>query len=147
MIQAVATEQWVDERVRAVRCAIYTRKSTDEGLDQEPRNQTRAEKAWKASEAALFGVKKNVDAMIKTNDVELIKKAKELDKQADLWLVRTYYRLGRMFAADLNYPTSLEWLNKAMKIPHDEATDRMINDVLLTITQLPMRERAAGRGY
>jgi uncharacterized phage-associated protein len=85
--------------------------------------------------------------MIKTNDVELIKKAREIDKQADLWLARTYYRLGRLSASDLNYPMALEWLNKASKLPHDEAMERQINEVLLTITQLKMRERAAGRGY
>lgn len=122
-------------------------KAFGEGLDNEPKNQTRAEKAWRTSEAALLAAKKNVDALIKTNDVELIKKAREIDKQADQSLVKVYYRLGRLFASDLNYPTALEWLNKAMKIPHDEHTDRLINEVLLTITQLKMRERAAGRGF
>jgi tetratricopeptide (TPR) repeat protein len=140
-------QQEADVFNRTVALLEEAQKAWAEGLDQEPKNQTRAEKAWRAAEGALFGVKKNVDTMIKSNDVEQIKKAKELDRQADLWLVRTYYRLGRMFAVDLNYATSLEWLNKAMKIPHDEATDRMINDVLLTISQLKMRERAAGRGY
>lgn len=132
---------------RTVALLEEAQKAWAEGLDNEPKNQTKAEKAWRASETALFAAKKNVDAMIKTNDVELIKKAREIDKQADLWLVRTYYRLGRLFASDLNYPTSLEWLNKAMKIPHDELMDRNINEILLTITQLKMRERAAGRGY
>lgn len=132
---------------RTVALVEEAQKHWAEGLDNEPKNQTKADKAWKTSEAALLAAKKNIDALIRTNDVELIKKAKELDKQADLWLVRTYYRLGRLFAADLNYPTALEWLNKAMKIPHDEPTDRMINEILLTITQLKMRERAAGRGY
>ena len=122
-------------------------KAFAEGLDNEPKNQTRAEKAWRTAEASLLAAKKNVEALIKTNDVELIKKAKEIDKQADFGLVRVYYRLGRLFAADLNYPSALEWLNKAMKIPHDEQTDRLINEVLLTITQLKMRERAAGRGF
>jgi tetratricopeptide (TPR) repeat protein len=122
-------------------------KAFAEGLDHEPKNQTRTEKAWKTSEAALLAAKRNVEALIKTNDVELIKKAKEIDKQADQGLVKVYYRLGRLFASDLNYPTALEWLNKAMKLPHDEHTDRLINEVLLTITQLKMRERAAGRGF
>lgn len=143
----VKAQQEADLFNRSVALLEEAQKAWTEGLDNEPKNQTRAEKAWKAAEAALFAVKKNVDTMIKSNDVEQIKKAKELDKQADLWLVRTYYRLGRMFAVDLNYNTSLEWLNRAMKIPHDEAMDRLINDVLLTISQLKMRERAAGRGY
>jgi hypothetical protein len=143
----VKAQQDADLFNRTVALIDDAQKAWNEGLDQESKNQTRAEKAWKAAEAALLGAKKNIDGMIKSNDVEQIKKAKELDKQTDLWLVRTYYRLGRMFAVDLNYGTSLEWLNKAMRIPHDEATERLLNDVLLTITQLKMRERAAGRGY
>lgn len=143
----VKAAQEADLFNRSVALLEEAQKAWTDGLDNEPKNQTRAEKAWKAAETALISVKKNVETMIKSNDVDQIKKAKELDKQADLWLVRTYYRLGRMFAVDLNYNTSLEWLNRAMKIPHDEATDRLINDVLLTISQLKMRERAAGRGY
>ena len=77
-------------------------------------------------------MKKNVETMIKSNDVDQIKKAKELDKQADLWLVRTYYRLGRMFAVDLNYNTSLEWLNRANPgesgyHPHTVYRDKLID--------------------
>ena len=143
----VKIQQEADLFNRTVALLEDAQKAWGEALDNEPKNQTRAEKSWRAAEVSLLGVKRNVDAMIKTNDVELIKKAREIDKQADLWLVRTYFRLGRLFASDLNYPTALEWLNKAMKLPHDEATDRMINEVLLTITQLKMRERAAGRGY
>jgi hypothetical protein len=61
--------------------------------------------------------------------------------------VKTYYRLGRMWAVELAYPTALEWLNKAMRVPHDAATEHLVNEVLLTISQLKMRERAAGRGF
>lgn len=143
----VKVQQEADLFNRTVALLEDAQKAWGEGLDNEAKNQTKAEKAWKVSEAAILAAKRNVDAMIKTNDVELIKKAREIDRQADLWLCRTYYRLGRLFAADLNYATALEWLNKAMKVPHDEPTDRMINEVLLTITQLKMRERAAGRGY
>jgi len=143
----VKVQQEADLFNRTVALLEDAQKAWGEALDNEPKNQTRAEKAWKTSEQFLLAAKRNVDAMIKTNDVELIKKAREIDKQADLWLVRTYYRLGRLFASDLNYPTALEWLNKASKLPHDEAMERQINEVLLTITQLKMRERAAGRGY
>lgn len=143
----VKIQQEADLFNRTVALLEDAQKSFGEALDNEAKNQTRAEKAWKASEQFLFAAKRNVDTMIKSNDVELIKKAREIDKQADLWLVRTYFRLGRLFASDLNYPTALEWLNKAAKLPHDEAMERMINEVLLTITQLKMRERAAGRGY
>jgi len=38
-----------------------------------------------------------------------------------------------------------QWLNtRGVKEPHEEQMDRQINEVLLTISQLKMRERAAG---
>ena len=132
---------------RTVAMIEEAQKAWAEGLDAEPKNITKADKAWRASEFALLAAKRNIEMMLKSNDVDVLKKAKELDKQADHWLVRTYYRLGRMFAVELNYPTALEWLNKAARVPHDEGMDRYINEVILTISQLKMRERAAGRGY
>lgn len=118
-----------------------------EGLDGESKNLTRAEKGWKGAEAALLAAHRNVEYLLKSNDLETIKKAKDYERAIDLLLVKVYYRLGRMWAVELSYPTALEWLNKAMKVPHDEQMDRQINEVLLTISQLKMRERAAGKGY
>ncbi len=118
-----------------------------EGLDNEAKNLTKAERSWKSAEIALQGARRNVEFLLKSNDVETIKKSKELDHQIDAVLVKTYYRLGRMWAVELSYPNALEWLNKAMKIPHDEQMDRQVNEILLTISQLKMRERAAGKGY
>ncbi len=118
-----------------------------EALDHEPKNLTKADRAWKAAELALAEARRRVDIALKSNDVENIKKAKEVEKQVDHWLVRTCYRLGRLWAVELNYPDALAWLNKAMKVPHDEQMDHLINEVLLTITQLQMRKRAAGAGF
>lgn len=118
-----------------------------EGLDGEAKNLTKAEKGWKGAEAALLNAHRNVEYLLKSNDLETIKKAKDMERAIDALLVKVYYRLGRMWAVELSYPTALEWLNKAMKVPHDEQMDRQINEVLLTISQLKMRERAAGKGY
>ncbi|MBV8880602.1 MAG: hypothetical protein JO332_11590 [Planctomycetaceae bacterium] len=118
-----------------------------EGLDGEAKNLTRAEKGWKGAEAVLLNAHRNVEYLLKSNDLETIKKAKDFERAIDSILVKVYYRLGRMWAVELSYPTALEWLNKAMKVPHDEQMDRQINEVLLTISQLKMRERAAGKGY
>lgn len=118
-----------------------------EGLDGETKNLTRAEKAWKAAEQSLLGAHRNIEYLLKSNDVETIKRAKDFERASDLILVKVYYRLGRMWSVELAYPTALEWLNKAMKVPHDEQMDRQINEILLTISQLKMRERAAGKGY
>jgi len=118
-----------------------------EGLDGEAKNLTRAEKGWKGAEAALLNAHRNVEFLLKSNDLETIKKAKDFERASDLILVKVYYRLGRMWAVELSYPTALEWLNKAAKVPHDEQMDGQINEILLTISQLKMRERAAGKGY
>lgn len=118
-----------------------------EGLDGEAKNLTRGERAWKGAEVALQTAHRNVEYLLKSNDLETIKKAKEMERQIDHLLVRVYYRLGRMWAVELSYPTALEWLNKALKVPHDEQMDRQINEILLTISQLKMRERAASKGY
>lgn len=118
-----------------------------EGLDGEVKNLTKAERAWKSSEAALVTAHRNVEYLLKSNDLETIKKAKDFERSIDAVLVKVYFRLGRMWAVELAYPTALEWLNKAMKVPHDEQMDRQINEILLTISQLKMRERAAGKGY
>ncbi len=118
-----------------------------EGLDGESKNLTRGEKAWRGSELAILSARRNIEFLLKSNDLETIKKAKEMEHACDAILVKVYYRLGRMWAVELNYPVALEWLNKAAKVPHDEQMDRQINEILLTISQLKMRERAAGKGY
>ncbi len=122
-------------------------KALADGLEAEAKNLSKADRAWKASEVALTGAKRNIEHMLKQNDVDMIKKAKELDRQVDDLLVKTYYRLGRMWAVELSYPTALEWLNKGLRIPHDAQMDHLLNEVLLTISQLKMKERAAARGY
>lgn len=120
----------------------------NEGLDWEGKtNITKADRAWKAAEAKLSAAKKNLEILLKSSDVEILKKSKELDKQADDWLVKVYYRLGSLWAVELNFALAKEFLNKAIKVPHDAQMDRLINEVLLTVNQLQMRQRAAGKGY
>ena len=118
-----------------------------EGLDGEVKNLTKADRAWKSADLALTNAHRNVEYLLKSNDLETIKKAKDFERAIDAVLVKVYYRMGRMWAVELSYPQALEWLNKAMKVPHDDQMDRQINEVLLTISQLKMRERAAGKGY
>ena len=144
---AVAESQEKDILTRTAEMIEEGNKLWLEGLDGEAKNLTRAEKGWKGAEIALLNAHRNVEYLLKSNDLETIKKAKDFERAIDSILVRVYYRLGRMWAVELSYPTALEWLNKAMKVPHDEQMDRQINEVLLTISQLKMRERAAGKGY
>jgi hypothetical protein len=148
--QAQAQVQEKQEKDLASRSAALiqdAQKLWIEGVDAEPKNLTKADKSWKGAEASLLQAKRNLEVLLKSNDVDVLAKARELDAAADGVLVRTYYRLGRMWAVELSYPNALEWLNKAVKVPHDAAMDHLINEVLLTISQLKMRERAAGRGY
>ena len=122
-------------------------KAWGDGLEHEAKNLTKADKAWRAAEMALVSAKRNIDSLLKSNDVAVLQKAKDLERQADASLVKTYYRLGRMWSVELSYPTALEWLNKGMRIPHDDQMDHLLNELTLTISQLQMRQRAAGRGY
>lgn len=120
----------------------------NEGLDWEGKtNITKADRAWKSAEAKLLAAKKNLEILLKSSDVEILKKSKDIDKQADDWLVKVYYRLGSLWACELNFSLAKEYLNKSLKVPHDQMMDRLINEVLLTVNQLQMRQRAAGKGY
>ena len=118
-----------------------------QGLDEEPRNLTRADRAWRSAETSLLKAKHLAGRMLKDNDIDTIKKGKELDARIDAWLVKSYFRLGRMWAVELSYPKALTWLNKAMRVPHDEQMDALINDILIQISKLKMRERGAARGF
>lgn len=144
---AMAEKQEKDVLAKAAELIDEGGKLWLDGLDGEAKNITKAEKAWRGAEIALLTAHRNVEYLLKSNDLETIKKAKDLERQIDGLLVKVYYRMGRMWAVELSYPNAIEWLNKAMKIPHDEQMDRQINEVLLTISQLKMRERAAGKGY
>jgi tetratricopeptide (TPR) repeat protein len=119
-----------------------------EGLDWEGKsNLTKADRAWRMSEAFLLTAKRNTEQLVKSNDVEVIKQSKDLDKDIDAWLIRTYYRLGRMWAAESRYADSVSWLNKGIRISPD---DHLLNETLLTLTQMEMRKRAnasAPKGY
>lgn len=119
-----------------------------EGLEWEGKeNVTNADRAWKGAEAKLLGAKRLLETLLKSSDVETLKKAKELEKQADESLVRVYYRLGSLWANQLNYRESRLYLNRALRLPHDANMDRWINETLLTLNQMQMRQRASGKGY
>jgi tetratricopeptide (TPR) repeat protein len=119
-----------------------------EGLDWEGKgNITKADRAWKTAEARLAVNKRNLEMLLKSSDVEILKKAKDVEKQTDEWLVKVYYRLGCLWAVELNYGQAKDFLNRAIKLPHDQMYDRLLNEMLLTINQLMMRQRAAGKGY
>ncbi|HEY3226468.1 MAG TPA: hypothetical protein VGK61_05700 [Planctomycetota bacterium] len=121
------------------------RTSWEEGLDWEAKgNLTKADKAWKASDARLASAHVLVEKLEKSNDVNTIKSAKDLQKEVDTWTVRICYRLGRLWATELNYFEALPWFNRGIKLDPD---NHLLNDVLLTLTQLQMRKRAAGGGY
>ncbi|MBI2898791.1 MAG: hypothetical protein HYY17_01260 [Planctomycetes bacterium] len=119
-----------------------------EGLDWEGKeNITNADRTWKGAEAKLLAAKKWLETVLKSSDVENLKRGKELEKQADEWLVKVYYRLGSLWANQLNFREGRAYLNKALKVPHGQEMDRWINETLLELNKLQMRARAAGKGY
>ncbi|MBI4564553.1 MAG: hypothetical protein HY716_07680 [Planctomycetes bacterium] len=116
-----------------------------EGLDHETRhNITKSDRAWKLSEDRLLRAQVIVDRLKNSNDVNTINQAKEVEKEITSWLVRTYYRLGRLWAVELNYIEAMPWLNKGLKLAPD---DHLLNEIQLTLTQIQMRKRAASQGY
>jgi hypothetical protein len=124
---------------------VEARTAWNEGLDWEAKAAlSKADKAWKSSDARLAAARTLCERLEKSNDVNMIKAAKDLEKEIDAWIVRTCYRLGRLWATELNYTESIGWLNKGLKIEPD---NHLINEVLLTLTQLKMRKNAAGGGY
>ena len=130
---------------RAQDLIVESRTSWNEGLDWEAKgNLTKADKAWKATDAKLIASRMLCEKLEKSNDVNMIKSAKDVEKEIDAWIVRTSYRLGRLWATELNYTEAIGWLNKGLKIEPDH---HLINEVLLTLTQLRMRKNAAGGGY
>jgi tetratricopeptide (TPR) repeat protein len=117
----------------------------NEGLDWEAKaNITKSDKAWKLSDARLIAARSLCERLEKSNDVAMIKSAKDLEKEIDGWIVRTCYRLGRLWATELNYTEAIGWINKGIKLEPDH---HLLNEVLLTLTQLKMRKNAAGGGY
>lgn len=119
-----------------------------EGLDWEGKdNVTKADRAWKAAEARLSLAQKNLEILLKSNDVETLKKAKDAEILTNEWMVKICYRLGALWAVQLNFQVAREYLNKAIKLPHDAQMDHLINETLLTLNQIQMRQRAAGKGY
>jgi hypothetical protein len=121
------------------------RTSWEEGLDWEAKgNITKADKAWKASDSKIAAGRALTERLEKSNDVDMIKSAKDLQKEIDGWTVRVCYRLGRLWATELTYGEAIVWLNKGIKLDPD---NHLLNDILLTLTQLRMRKNAAGSGY
>ncbi len=118
------------------------------GLDWEGKdNLTKADRAWKQAEEVLLTTRRTTDVLLKSNDVEILKRAKEVHDQATKLLVRVYYHHGAMWATQLNFRDGRIYLNHALKLPHDTQMDHLINETLLTLNQLLMRQRAAGKGY
>ncbi|HEU4338448.1 MAG TPA: hypothetical protein VFS19_00130 [Planctomycetota bacterium] len=124
---------------------VDARTAWNEGLDWEAKaNLTKADKAWKVSDAKLTAARTLCERLEKSNDVNMIKAAKDHEKEIDGWIVRTCYRLGRLWATELNYTEAIGWLNKGLKLEPD---NHLLNEVLLTLTQLRMRKNAQGGGY
>ena len=130
---------------RAQDFIVEARASWNEGLDWEAKaSLSKADKAWKASDSRLAAARAICEKLEKSNDVAMIKSAKDLEKEIDGWIVRTCYRLGRLWATELSYADAVTWLNKGLKLEPD---NHLLNEVLLTLTQLKMRKNAAGGGY
>ncbi len=127
---------------KAVEFIESAQKSFADGLAQEAKNVGKADRAWKEAEKNLLLARRNTGYLLKEDNADLIKQGMELDQRINALLVRVYYRLGRMWSVELSYSTALAWLNKGLLVPHDEQMDRLLNEVLLTLSQVQIRRRA-----
>lgn len=144
----VKEEQQKRLLARCVDGVTSAKKAFGEGLDWEGKdNLTKADRAWKSAEETLLTTRRTVDVLLKSNDVDILKRSKEVDDAATKLLVRIYYHHGAMWATQLNFRDGRIYLNRALKLPHDTQMDHLINETLLTLNQLLMRQRAAGKGY
>lgn len=123
------------------------KKAFNEGLEFEAKdNVTQCRKSWENAERKLDQARLRLQSFLKTADDAAVKEGGELEKELVAWQVKVYWRLGRNYAEHLSHTDALRNLNRALALPHDEFMDRILNELVLTVTQVQMRRRAAGTG-
>ncbi|HLG42738.1 MAG TPA: hypothetical protein VI643_05185, partial [Planctomycetota bacterium] len=117
------------------------RKLWHDGLDYEGAGSgAKALQPWQLAEQKLITGKLAIDQFRKkSKEPDLIAKLGELDKAHDLWLVRLYFSLSRLYLADnFDVVSAMRWCNKGLKIDPDH---ELLNKLKLTITELAIKAR------
>ena len=116
-----------------------------EGLEWEGKgNITRTRKAWKDGEDKLDLAKARLQPLLKHDDIEVIKKAAEIDKELDRWRLKIYWHFALHYSEQIMETPAKKYINKALATPHDAHMERLLNELRLTLAQVLMR-KAAGK--
>lgn len=100
----------------AIKAYEDAKKMNSDGLEAEGNTSvSKADKNWRAGEAALFSAKDLViEVAGATKDVDTLGVAKKLDMDCDALLVVIYGNLGHLWAVERYYKESTKWLNRAL---------------------------------
>jgi len=141
-----AKTEGVQKTLREVLLALEeAKKAFADGLLWEAKdNLTQTRKSWENAERSLDRARLTLQPLLKSTDPAVVKEAERLEKELVDWLVRVTWRLGRNYAEQLSYGEAVRYLNQATALPHDAVTDELINRLMVTITELRMRQRASG---
>jgi hypothetical protein len=120
---------------------VETRKLWSDGLDYEGAGSSvRAIQPWQAAEQKLIAGKLAIDQLRKkAKEADQLAKLEELDKSHDLWLIRVYLSLGRIYAVEnFDYLGAIRWCNKGLKLDPDH---ELLHKLKLTITEIAIKAR------
>jgi tetratricopeptide (TPR) repeat protein len=114
------------------------RRLNAEGLEHEGNTAvSKADKAWRAAEAALFTCKDLVmEVAAGTKDVEVLANSKKLDMECDGMLVVIYGNLGHLWAVERYYKEATKWLNRALAI---DPTNHFATELKLQVAAQQIR--------
>jgi len=117
------------------------RKLWHDGLDYEGAGSgPKALQPWQLAEQKLITGKLAIDQLRKkSKEADLIARLGELDKAHDVWLVRVYFSLSRLYLADnFDVVGALRWCNKGLKVDPDH---ELLNKLKISITELAIKAR------
>lgn len=110
-----------------------------DGLDFEGTGQhARAQQAWAAAQDRLLLAGTELQELVKSNDIELIKQVKTVLPEVSQWLVRVYLALGQMHATNGAHAEAVRWVNQAIKIDPD---NEKANALKLEITKAQLQKK------
>jgi len=137
--KAVKVEEGVKGKLdAAMRAYDDARKFNGDALEFEGNTSvSKADKNWRAAEAALFSAKDLIiEVASATKDVEVLGQAKRLDAECDGMLVVVYGNLGHLWAVERYYKEATKWLNRALAM---DPTNHFATEVKLLVAGQQIR--------
>jgi hypothetical protein len=109
------------------------------GMDREGEGKpAEADRAWKDSIERLNLARQEFEALIKSNDIEMIKQVKALRPEADAGLLRAYLSLAQLYADQNRLQDATLWVNQALKMDPNHANAQALK---MEITKALLRQK------